>query len=525
METKVCRRCGEARPLSRFVLNKHGDRRPDCRNCPAPAPRETKVAIPEFRRKLRGQRFIITSAQNATPIHEPAFAALLHAAESLGAELVVIPLRYKNPTSIWTENNANDDWWGIPEWQEQNGETNPLRPYLYNGRKKLNANLMLCADVKSQPTASSPLTGFEALTGAESFIIGHPKMQFRSIPAPSNNYPKIGTTTGTITVANSTDSRAGKLADFHRFVGAIMVEIDGPKFHIRQLNCDKEDGSFIDLDVKYTADGPEEAPPALALVMGDTHVTFTSTEVDKATFGEGGIAALLKPKMLVWHDLFDGYSVNPHHAGNPFISHAKQTNGLGDVEAEVRKTVDFVVQRTPIGTTSVIVPSNHDNFLSRWMVASDWRSVGNKRFYLETALAMLDSVSVNEGGTTYADPFVHWVRKLTAPLVGEKCGFIVCPDVDEPVLAGNIELNNHGDRGPDGTRGSMKRLARIGSRLITGHRHGPAIEEGHYGVGTSTPRKLEYTRGPSSWLNTHCVVYANGRRSLISIIDGQWRLA
>jgi hypothetical protein len=35
---------------------------------------------------------------------------------------------------------------------------------------------------------------------------------------------------------------------------------------------------------------------------------------------------------------------------------------------------------------------------------------------------------------------------------------------------------------------------------------------------------LEYTAGPSSWLNTHCLLHADGKRQLIHIIDGKWRL-
>lgn len=35
---------------------------------------------------------------------------------------------------------------------------------------------------------------------------------------------------------------------------------------------------------------------------------------------------------------------------------------------------------------------------------------------------------------------------------------------------------------------------------------------------------LEYNRGsPSGWMNTHCVIYLNGKRALINIIDGRWR--
>jgi hypothetical protein len=83
----------------------------------------------------------------------------------------------------------------------------------------------------------------------------------------------------------------------------------------------------------------------------------------------------------------------------------------------------------------------------------------------------------------------------------------------------------HGDRGPNGARGSIKNLRRIGVKSIIGHSHSPGIDEGCYQVGTSTslvPRLQQ--SGPSSWLNTHCLVYANGKRTLINIINGEWRL-
>jgi len=43
-------------------------------------------------------------------------------------------------------------------------------------------------------------------------------------------------------------------------------------------------------------------------------------------------------------------------------------------------------------------------------------------------------------------------------------------------------------------------------------------------VGTATG-PLEYTVGsPSGWLNTHGVIYASGKRSLLNIIGNDWRV-
>jgi hypothetical protein len=87
-----------------------------------------------------------------------------------------------------------------------------------------------------------------------------------------------------------------------------------------------------------------------------------------------------------------------------------------------------------------------------------------------------------------------------------------------------IECGLHGHYGANGGKGGLKSFARIGVKTITAHAHTPGIEEGAYRVGTSTKLTRGYTHGPSSWLQTHCLIYPNGKRTLINIIDGKWRL-
>lgn len=497
-----CRRCTTLEQRARRDALKSG----------APTKQRVTDETPRFARALASKRYLITSAQNATEVHTEFWACLQVAAKRLDAEIVVIPLRYKNPTSIWSDKQSTEEWWA-----------DETRPFLYNQRKKLNENLVLVGDVKIQPTATRPLAGFEALTGAESCIIGHPKMQFRSVASPMGRYPKILTTTGACTVQNYTDSKAGKLGDFHHFLGAVIVELDGKRFHLRQLNADRVTGEFTDVDTRtltlthYTRAGAVPAPRAAGLALADAHARFFCPEVERATFGPGGIVEAFDPEVLLWHDTLDGYSANPHHDANPFIEAAKIQSGFGDVRAEVEHAVRFVVEHSR-GRRAIVVPSNHDNFLSRWVVSTDWRrDPVNAAFYLETAQAMLASVKMTGGGTTYADPFRHWVEKLRGD------ADVRALDTDERFEVAGIECGMHGDRGPNGAPGSLRNLARLGARVVSGHSHTPGIEEGHYQTGTSTPLRLEYNRGPSSWQNTHCVIYATGKRSLITIVDGRWR--
>ncbi len=464
-----------------------------------------------YKRTLKGvKRVIVTSAQNATPVHAGFMRNLERAANHLDAELVVIPLRYKNPTSRWTKSQENDEAWDPAATR-----------YLCNQRKQLNKNLVLMGDVKTQPTAISPLNGFEALTHGESGILGHTKLQLRTVATPQSRYPKILTTTGACTAPNYTDSKAGKLGEFHHTLGATMIEIDGSKFHMRQINAEKDTGAFIDLNTHYGADyaksGIAEIPWCHALVMGDTHVDYIDPTVQRATFGKGGMVDVLKPQHLVWHDLLDGYAKNPHHAGNPFNAIAKFHSGRGNVRAEVYRALDFVRKHTPEKVKSVIVASNHDDFLRRYIISQDWRlDPENAEFYLECALAMVRGTKMGDGGTEYPSPFAHIAatRLPEAKVLGGRESF---------TLAG-IELGMHGDRGPNGARGSIRNLRRIGVKSVIGHGHGPGIEEGCTQVGTSTRLQLEYNGGPSNWMHTHCVIYANGKRSLLHVVDGDWKL-
>lgn len=479
----------------------------------APLPKERNgdkakgAANPQFRRALGGvKKFVITTAQNATPLHTYFWGALEGYCKETGAELIVIPIRYKNPTSKWTESQRNDEFWMVPS------------DVLYNQRKKLASDLVLLGDIKTLPTASRPLSGFEGISHGESCIIGHPKLQLTTIPTPQNRLPKILTTTGACTVANYTDSKAGKKGEFHHTLGACVVELGKKTFHMRQINACK-DGSFIDLDKEYLPDGSvRKAAPALGLVMGDTHARFADPAVIEATLGKGGIADVVGAQTLVWHDLLDGYAINPHHKDDPFIGLAKYKAGFNNIREEIEFTVNFL-RRLSEGRKSVVVASNHDDFLNRWMRRIDWRnSAGNAEFYLETAKMMAEGTRMTDIGAESPDPFAYWVNKI----ITEKDD-IHCLRPDESFMLGNIECGFHGHRGPNGARGSIMNLSRLGVRVVSGHSHSPGIEEGHMRVGTSTRLKAEYTQGPSSWLNTHAVIYANSKRTLINIIDGEWR--
>jgi hypothetical protein len=466
-------------------------------------------------RKLRGERgvrrYVITAAQNATPVWQPFFKALKNYCRWNGAQLIVIPYRYKNPTSIWSQEAKDDDRWDPP-----------LTPYLLDRRIELNKHLVLLADVKTQPTATAPLQGFETMTGSRSAIIGHPKLELVTVPTPQERLPKILTTTGAVTERNYIPSKAGKKGEHHHTFGACVVELEGGLFHIRQINAVK-DGTFCDLEYEYSQDFRRQAAIA-ALVMGDTHVKFVDPDVDAATWGKGGLVDELRPEQVVWHDLHDGFSHNHWHEGHLVTNYVKHHTGNNDIERELRQSCDFLAEKAKAypKVRHIIVDSNHPRWLSQWLNRINPRyDLQNVVFWARTLEMVAGTARMGDSGVEAADPFVLWAKQMLPAPVLARTKFL---RQDESHLIMGIECGMHGDRGANGAKGSPRTFAKLGVKSVTGDGHSPWIKDGAYRVGTNTRLKLSYTAGPSSWLHTDCLIYSNGKRTLINVIDGKWRV-
>lgn len=514
MSDTTCVKCGAEDSFSKAgKADSSRNQRYQCNKCKyrTTNPWESE-AITLFRDELPTgyDRYVVTAAQNATGLHRGFYRALKKYCEVNNALLVIIPFRYRNPTSMWTKNNEGDDWWNTD-----------LTDHLYQGRLDLNAKLQICADVPITPTKVSPLSGFDTYTGDKSAIFGHPKLELKCIATPHSKLPKMIMTTGCVTKRNYTPSVAGMKGNFHHTYGATVAEIDGDVFHTRQINA-MRDGSFMEIAGgvvrRYTGNTVKKLPGIEALVMGDTHVDFIDKKVEEATFGEQGMVKLLKPKKLVWHDLLDFFS-RSHHC-NAIGNIAKAKTGRDDVEGEVRRAVNFILDNTPKGTKTVLVPSNHDEHLGKWIDEADWKEEGiNAQFYLDTAAEMVRTATVDpEYGIVFGNPFHYWVNEWVP---NHKFTLLSRDTSDQ---AKEIELSMHGDLGPNGARGSIMNLSKIGVKSVIGHSHTPGIREGCYQTGTSSVLRRDWNRGPSSWMQTHCLVYPNGKRTLINMIDGSWRL-
>lgn len=510
-----CPKCGaEGMSKDGFTTNTGSEKQryqcPDaaCKHrttAPSTTPVETEV---KMRKTLpTAKRYIFTAAQNATPIHKPTWQSILRCAEYYGAELGVIPGRYKNPTSQWTQNNKDHEWWA-PE----------VVPYLCDGWIRLNDRLLVLADVKVQWAAANPLGRLDSLTKDKSGIVGHGSRAMRSVATPQHKHAKAMYTTGACTVRNYTDTKQGKLGAFYHALGALIVEIDGDTFYVRQLSATKQ-GHFIDLDMEFTPDEVRPAPPALAVSMGDIHQRWALPEVVNATLvAPDSLVKLTNARNLFFHDIIDFHSRNWHHEDDWITQFAKWKYKIEDVQKEIDEGIRFINKHTPKNRNAFVVASNHEEGVAKWLKRADYRKDPvNAQFLAALAIRAMETAKRTGGGVSYDDPFVDYAQRFAKPNVHFlKRG-------ESKVLA-QVEYGFHGDIGPNGARGTTKNLSKLGVKVTKGHSHTAEIVDGCYSAGKSTGT-LEYERGgPSSHTNSHVIQYANGKRAIITIINGRYCL-
>lgn len=450
--------------------------------------------------KYVGEKFVITAAQNNCELNHEFYESLLGYCKKNKARLLIIPYTYK-------ANEFEEVCW------EHDDE------YTMDQSAELFAKLRVLGNIQLLPTLEDPLSGIDPMSKGDSLIIGHPQLRMRTLPVNSTETPAILTTTGVITKPYYTTTKQGEKAKFNHSYSAVVVECDSDCFHIRSLNADSE-GGFFDIDGYYSGNSYSKIDGVQALVTGDEHAIFVSPEVAEATyFAKDSIVNVLKPEYIVRHDILDCYSVSHHHQKNFFTRYAKHITDTDSIEAELNSTLSFLELSTPKFSKNIIVASNHNDHLTKWLNEADPKQEPwNAKVYHFLMWNMLENVKTfPDGSFEYPNPFQKWCEyaspdfKMT--FSGRDTSLKIC----------DIEVSNHGDVGLNGSRGSIAQYAKLAHKCIIGHSHSPGIKFGCYQVGTSSKLKLEYNRGPSAWLNTHCIIYNNGKRQLINIVNGKWR--
>ena len=493
------------------------------------APELKKAKKRKFDKKTK--RFLITWAQNDTPVHLKFFSNMKAYAKEINADVHVIAGRYKNPTSVFTDKNY-DRWSGY------------VIPYLDAARHDIHRYVSIMSDIKIRPTSVNPMTGMQSISGENSCIFGSPKVQMQTIPVLEDARPKMMLTTGACTVKNYTDSKSGKKGEFHHSLGFCIVEIKDKKtFFVRQVTAD-ENGDFTDLyyDVKFDGEeipmefeNPEDklnwieyycnAEPVQlkgehqikkvasidACVLGDLHCGNHDPKVIDATHK---MLENIKPKNVVLHDVFDGYSISHHDLKNPIAQYAKEFHGKNDLGKELDEMYE-VLDGFKKYDNVIVARANHDDFIDRWIIKQDWKkqpTPKNYRLYSKFMDMMLEEAELNP----------HDPKGVIPKLFQEKYPEFITLGRRDSYKVGAWEVGQHGDIGSNGSRGSLQQYRKLNTKIIVGHYHSPGRMDGALAVGTSTHLRVGYNMGPSSWLQSHVIIHENGKAQHINFINGEF---
>lgn len=440
------------------------------------------------------KRFIISSAQSDTQVHKDFLTNMEAYADFVDGELLIVANRYKNPTSLESSKRLK----GTEVWVSE------VQPYLTANYHKLHKYIHLAGNLKVSPTASTPLTGLNGVSGKASMIIGSPRVHLKSLPVLDNDPNKLLLSTGMCTLPNYTDTKSGFKGAYHHTFGFVIVECDGDDFHVRQVTA-TEDGSFYDL-IYYTSNGTvvEDISSKEAVILGDIHTGETDMEVFQVS---KRMLEMFNPKQTFVHDLFSGYSINRHEKNNPIVLMQKEKEGKLDLSKEIEEVFDFV-EKYLLDHNPVIVKSNHDVFLDTMIIDSDWRKESNKATYLY--LANLLAMGKAPKG-------------LLPALLEERFGDqIRCLSINESVKVKGWECGQHGHKNSNGSRPSPTSFKNMNTKICSGHSHVLHREDGYACVGTNTHKRLGYNESWSSWTHGNGVIHPDGKLQLINIVNNKF---
>jgi hypothetical protein len=381
--------------------------------------------------------------------------------------------------------------------------TDFLKPYTHSGRVKLNNNLYV-SEIKPTLSTIDPISGLDKLAAnVGSLIVPYPRHRFKTVSRmlKDDKAPRAIWCTGSISKPNYKENKGGIIVQEYHVIGALVVELkDDNVFNVRQIKWDGK--GFYDLDCYYTPKQFTKGNSVSAISLGDDHAVFLDQEiVDKTK----DLIKKLKPEYIFHGDSLDCVSIS-HHLIGKNITRAQLDITL---EREAIITANYLADMIKCSKTSqhILVASNHIEHLDKYL--EDGRYLTD---YPNHILALELALAKANGQNT-----VQYLLNKYRPL--ER--FRVATRKDTFKLHG-IEMLCHGDFGSSGAKGTPKDFDLVyNGKCITAHTHSPEISVcGGFVNGTMTHLSLPYTNdsGGSKWLNTHTIVYKNGKRSHIHFI-------
>jgi hypothetical protein len=351
-------------------------------------------------------------------------------------------------------------------------------------------------------------TGISRFTKkGKSIIAAHTKQNMESIPSPHGTYPHLIYFTGCISEPEYSEDRIGHIAKQDHVFGGLIITVKNNKiFHIRNVQFDK-DGGMCDLDRYYYGDNVVSVNPSI--VLGDSHVGIESKiahTVSKKMIQDFGC------QKIFMHDLVDFRSINPHEKDDLFAKY-NRPECQKTLQSELDYAGSFLEEFTSgiEDRQIVVIPSNHDEFLIRYLKSGEFVKdrPDNAKLAAELFSKTLDGYNPTE----------YYFKSR-----GYALGNVNFPDYTTPIIEhGYTQI--HGSYGVNGAKGSLTSFDKCFDKSVSGNAHGPAIFRRQVRVGTLSKTLQDYNKknAGTTGMATNCLLYPNGTFQLLNIIDGEYR--
>lgn len=467
------------------------------------------------------KRYFVTSAQNNTHVPEALWNNVLALAKEYDAEIMVSRFTYmrsgiaKGGDKRELTGRGRGATQGLYDfsWDPK------VEKYAVDNRVELAPDLVFCGEMNILPTAVRPLSDLQVYTMNKSGIFPHVKLAMESVPTGKHEQTKMNYTTGTVTLRNYIQKKAGLKAEFHHCYGGLIVEVDSDgDWFVRQINA-SSDGTLYDFDIQVKDGKVTRGHWTLAALWGDLHDAQKEQWVFNLIWGQGGMLDTLHIPEQHVGDILDFRSRTHWEARDTHKRFKRFTFGQDNVEKEVMD-VGYFLKNTIYRSWSqvVVVDSNHDQQLGRWLRDENgMKDPVNAQYWLKMNGLVLDRIA-SGGVVKYMELGLNAAGFYNLDQYNVR--FL---EQDESYLIAGIECGMHGDLGPGGSRGNATSFAKMGRKKNIGHSHRAGIVDGVYIAGCCSILDPDWATGPNAWSHSHVLTYINGKRQIITMRNGKWR--
>ncbi len=519
---------GKTRAQLKKAPVKHEDNEPVIQG------RVQSIRTPSMPLPPKGQvrRMLFTCAQNNTYVNERAWDSVNrlmdHYRKDGKAEIVNSTFTYikgldGSDKANYGGKQSEGDRFGRQKWYDPRFSDITL-----NDRMEVAPGLVWCGENNTMPTAKRPLSGQDAYTGRKSAIMPHVKLALESIPADEEGDPtKFNYTTGTMTLRNYIQRKAGLTAEFHHIYGGLLAEVDHEgNWFCRQVNADS-DGVIYDKDTRVQDGRVTHGHPLAGLTHGDPHVEIIDPTAYWLAFGPRGIKQGLRPEKEFMGDIWDFLGRAWQEMKDPHAMYRRHVQGQEDIRAGVVRVANFLRAIDTEWCETFSCFGNHEAKAGLWLKREDGRKDPvNAQFWIDMQKLTYEYIkaSNDERDPNWLQAALHLVDPEVLDMatflrLGQ--GHLICQDA-----AGGIQCGLHGHRGFSGKPGTPSQFIKIGRKMNSQHTHKAQIIDGVYVAGTYGPLIPGYAIGdPSSTSHSCTATYQNGKRAIYTFWANKWHAA